>query len=370
MDTVCEYNKCVGCYACKDLCPKKAIEIQDSCSEINAKINPDLCVKCGLCYTVCQINYPIEKTKPLNWFQGWSNDDKVRANSSSGGLAAELSRYIIKEGGLVCSCAFTNGKFGFKFAKSVDDLKGFSGSKYVKSIPEGVHKQVRTMLSRGQTILFIGLPCQCASLKKTTKDIKNGNLYLVDLICHGTPSSKILDLFLSQYDISLNSLKEISFRKNGNYTIKANGKNLVKSGMMDPYSIAFFNSLSFTENCYECKYADNKRISDLTIGDSWGSELSEEAKKGISLILCNSEKGEYLLRHANICIKEVDVKKAINSNPQLMGASVAPIKRKLFFKGISEELKFNVLVRKYCTKKWFKQIVKGQLIKFHLLKSK
>ena len=30
MKTVCELNKCVGCHACKDLCPKDAIQIVDS----------------------------------------------------------------------------------------------------------------------------------------------------------------------------------------------------------------------------------------------------------------------------------------------------------------------------------------------------
>ena len=38
----------------------------------------------------------------------------------------------------------------------------------------------------------------------------------------------------------------------------------------------FIYSLFHTENCYECHYADTQRISDITIGDSWGSELSED----------------------------------------------------------------------------------------------
>jgi len=45
---------------------------------------------------------------------------------------------------------------------------------------------------------------------------------------------------------------------------------------LDKYSMEFIYSLFHTENCYECHYADTQRISDITIGDSWGSELSED----------------------------------------------------------------------------------------------
>ena len=46
--------------------------------------------------------------------------------------------------------------------------------------------------------------------------------------------------------------------------------------------MAFLSSLTYTENCYSCKYAQKKRISDITIGDAWGSDLAdEEIKNGI-----------------------------------------------------------------------------------------
>ena len=56
--------------------------------------------------------------------------------------------------------------------------------------------------------------------------------------------------------------------------------------------ISFLTALSDTENCYSCKDAQEKRPGDITLGDSWGTELPEnEWKKGISLILCQTEKG-------------------------------------------------------------------------------
>lgn len=41
----------------------------------------------------------------------------------------------------------------------------------------------------------------------------------------------------------------------------------------------FLGGLFYTENCYECKYAQLNRVSDITIGDSWGSELPTEEQK-------------------------------------------------------------------------------------------
>ena len=93
---------------------------------MNAVIDEKSCIDCKICDKVCQINYPLEKKSQVAWFQGWSNDDKIREKSSSGGLAAELSKTVINDGGCVCSCKFENGDFIFKFAESVEELNGLA----------------------------------------------------------------------------------------------------------------------------------------------------------------------------------------------------------------------------------------------------
>ena len=136
---------------------------------------------------------------------------------------------------------------------------------------------------------------------------------------------------------------------------------------MDCYSIAFLNGLIYTENCYTCVYADSKRVTDITIGDSWGTELPESGK-GVSLILCNTERGEKLVKKSNVYLTDVDTEKAIASNPQLRAATVMPEKREEFFKGYKEGKNFNFLVMKCCTKKWFRQFIKRQLIRVKIVK--
>lgn len=52
-------------------------------------------------------------------------------------------------------------------------------------------------------------------------------------------------------------------------------------GTQDMYTHAFLASLDYTENCYTCKYAKLERVADVTLGDSWGSNLSVAEQKKV-----------------------------------------------------------------------------------------
>lgn len=368
MKTVCEINKCAGCMACIDICPKEAIKIKDDLSVYNAMIQEDKCIDCNACHQVCPSNHLVKLMQPVKWYQGWSIDSDIRKKCSSGGLATAISVAFIENNGIVCSCTFKNGEFIFEFAENKDDVKKFIGSKYVKSNPVGVYKMIRDRLKNGQKILFIGLPCQVSAMRNFVGKQFAENLYTADLICHGTPSPKLLALFLKQYGYTLSDLKDIQFRVKSKYMIYSNCKGIITNGVSDKYSIAFLHSLIYTENCYSCLYARKERISDLTLGDSWGSEITiEEQKKGISLILSQTEKGDELLKMADIHLETVDIDKAIANNHQLEYPPIMPNGREQFFKGLNKK-KFNSLVFRQCPKQCIRQNVKKILIKLQILK--
>ena len=52
MSTVCKINECTGCMACIDICPKKAIKIDDERHAYNARIDDDKCIQCNLCHKI------------------------------------------------------------------------------------------------------------------------------------------------------------------------------------------------------------------------------------------------------------------------------------------------------------------------------
>ena len=358
MKTVCQQDLCAGCMACVDICPKEAIHIE-GCKAYNAVIDPSLCVDCNACRRVCQQNTPPAFHTPIFWKEGWAAEESVRSAGSSGGAAGALTATFLEQGGAVCSCVFADGRFGFRIARTPEESSGFSGSKYVKSDPSGVYPRIKALLQSGTPVLFIGLPCQCAAVQKYTP---SELLYTVDLICHGTPAPEVLEQYLRCKGTDMKGLTLPTFRKKQRFALADNHKPFAPGHTRDPYTLAFLNSISYTENCYRCSYARSERVSDLTLGDSWGSKLpAEEAAKGISLILCQTEKGARLLASSRIILFDADPEVASENNHQLRHPSSAPAGRNDFFEALEQNRSFDELVRKHLPKQYFRQKAKGFL---------
>lgn len=363
--TVCTLNQCVGCMACVDMCPKGAISIADTRQAYNAVINEDLCVNCGICTKVCQNNKKITLNHPQSWYQGWIDDESLRKKSSSGGAARAISQQFISQSGVVISCCFKNGVFGFEMAENTENLGKFTGSKYVKSNPSGVYKKVQKLLKDGRNVLFIGLPCQVGALKTVIGD--NERLYTIDLICHGTPSPEFLRDYLSLHKIDLDEIDSISFRYKDVFGLEQDGISLSQPGSCDNYLLAFLCGLDYTDNCYECKYAGINRGSDITIGDSWESDLSaEEQQRGISIMLCQTQKGEQLLKNSQMKLFPVDLQHAVSVNDQLREPSKKTRKHDIFFEKYSKK-GFNCATFYSLPFKCLKQRVKAILLKAKIL---
>ena len=368
MKTVCAQDMCCGCMACFETCHKGAIDIVDSLRAFNAMKN-DNCVECGLCERVCPQNNPPISLEPIAWNQGWANEDHIRTKASSGGYASAISYAFVRQGGIVCSCKFESGGFGFKYAKTIDELKGFEGSKYVKSNPKNIYVRLVHLLKDGKRVLFIGLPCQVAGVKNYVGKKLLDNLYTIDLICHGTPSPQVLEKFFNDHSTSLNDISSISFRHKARFAVYKNHKSMVPRGNVDSYTIAFHHGYSYTNNCYECQYAKKTRVSDVTLGDAWGTQLSKLSfRKGVSLALCQTEKGIVLLNMADIEAYDINLDDAIHHNAQLNAPSPRPHNWEAFFNDMKKGVSFDRLVRKYMLKAYLRQVIKYICIKLHIIR--
>lgn len=110
------------------------------------------------------------------------------------------------------------------------------------------------------------------------------------------------------------------------------------------------------------------RVSDITLGDSWGSNLDiQEQRKGVSLILNQTLKGKELLEQSELELMDVELNRAIEHNHQLKHPSIKPNTRKIFFDEIKNGKNFNAIVRKLYPKQSAKQIVKMLLIKAKIM---
>lgn len=363
MNTVCEINRCNGCMACIEKCPKKCISIKDNIFSYNAVKDDSICVNCGICEKVCPRNKKLKKQKPREWYQGWA-DDQIRKSSSSGGAAASIIRSFINDGGYVASCLFKNGQFLFEITNDLDRAKRFAGSKYVKSNPIGIYKVVEERLKTDR-VLFVGLPCQVAGLKNYLKN--DENLFTVDLICHGTPSPLLLEKFLKEHGIDIREVTDLKFRDSISMGLVKNGKKICPEGA-DDYLLTFLDAVDYTENCYHCEYATFERVGDITLGDSWGTEYRDEEKNGVSLVLINSAKGNELLKDIGMKLMDVDIKKAVAENHQLRHPSVLKPEREKFLGMLISGKSFSYATYVLYKKTVLKRRVKKVLFKLHLWK--
>lgn len=229
---------------------------------------------------------------------------------------------------------------------------------------------MRKALVEGKKVLFVGLPCQISSARNFMGESLSENFFAIDLICHGTPSPEILNKFFLQYRSSLSSFSSVSFRQKKNFKEREEARiTFASPGTMDGFSIAFLEGAIYTENCYNCRYATNARVGDLTLGDSWGSVLPGNLReKGISLAICQNQKGIQLLEQSDIWVEAVDVEKAILSNGQLRHPPTLPEQRIKIMRALETDKPFNAAIKHSFPKQYVKQRFKALLIRLGLKK--
>lgn len=364
MNTVCDLDTCTGCMACVNICPKQAISIVDSLETLNAQINPEKCIDCGLCGKYCPNLHPMQLQHPVFWKQGWA-EENIRRNSSSGGAAAAITRTFLQSGGYVASCLFENGRFGFAVTNDPEKARRFAGSKYVKSDPGLIYQEIKRLLQKGEKVLFIGLPCQAAAVKSICGD--HNGLYTADLICHGTPSVRLLRQFLTELGFCWEEIADIQFRDGHYFGVTPNRVRLTPRRVQDSYLRVFLNSVDYTDNCYSCRYAALERVADITLGDAWG-QLSETVSGGVSLVLCQTEKGIALVEDAGLQLQEVDLEKAVAANHQLSHPSIKHPGSERFFKLLKAGHSIRYATTAILPKESMKQCLKAGLIRMKLLK--
>lgn len=341
---ICEKEKCTGCFACYNICPKKAITMkEDSNGSIYPEVDTEKCINCRLCNTVCpQINNNIEFRTPIAAYALYYKNNKKRSESSSGGAASLFSEEILKNGGIVYGASNLFGKKQFSFVRvdKIEDLFKVKGSKYVHCYINDTYSEIKKDLINNKMVLFIATPCQIAGLKSfLQKDFEN--LICVDIVCHGVPNQQLLFDEFKMLKLRINDIYSVSFRddKFFNLTIKDKNNKMIFTEPSDlvPYYDMFLKGISYRENCYECKYAKNIRISDITIGDFWGlaknSKIYDDEKKGISLVMPITNKGMKLIKKIedNCYIDERTTDEAYRNNGQLNHPMKKNDKHDIFF---------------------------------------
>jgi len=305
--------QCFGCSVCADICPVNCIEmIFDFEGFLYPKVDDEKCIDCGKCISACPALNSSRKTQPVNppnFNYGYINDDRSRHQSSSGGIFSLLANHTLSQGGVVYGAMYDFEHMSVIHARaaSESEIQPMRKSKYVQSDSDTIYSHVKQDLNAGKPVLFTGTPCQVEGLNLFLgKEFEN--LLTCDIICHGVPSP---GLFKSHFTLIKNQTKtpvtNIDFRTkakgwgsflNFYLMIKTETKQRLIYAPLDAFYALFLANLSLRPVCYQCKFANLDRKSDLTIGDYWSvKQHSPELfdGKGTSLILVNSKKGEKTL---------------------------------------------------------------------------
>lgn len=359
---VIDKSKCTGCMACKNACPRNAIQIieDEKTGFLYPKINKEYCINCGICKRVCPVENKLEENlNEIEVYACKNKDEEIRIKSSSGGIFTLIANYILDNNGVVFGVKFNeNFEVEHDYTESKEGLEKFRGSKYLQSKIGDSYKKVKKFLEEGRKVLFTGTPCQVEGLLSfLRKDYEN--LYTQDIICHGVPSPKVWRKYL-EYKKHQNKeeLTKVNFRRKdirgwSSYHISLKFKEKEENIFYvdDPYMKLFLKNFDLRDTCYNCNFKKEKRKSDITVADFWGinnvrPEMNDE--KGTSAILINSQKGKILFDNIKKYIEytKENVEDIKRYNPSFIKSVHYNEKRLEFFDDLEKE-EFEELIKKY-----------------------
>ena len=302
---IVDVKDCTGCSACLNSCPVGCIVMSaDEQGFRYPKIDRSSCINCGQCEGVCPVRNLADNNHTESLFYGCKHvDDDVRRHSSSGGFFYELARSVILSGGTVFGAAFADDfhKVVHIQASTLDALELIRVSKYVQSETESSYPLAKEALGQGKTVLFSGTPCQIAGIKSYIGQVPD-NLILAEVVCHGVPSQRVWDIYLSGLEKEQGcKVKSVSFRdksktwrKSDFLVLFEDGTELRQPNSENPYMRAFLKNLSLRPSCSNCRFKRFSSGADITMGDFWGStELGDSFNDDIciSVVALNTQRG-------------------------------------------------------------------------------
>lgn len=280
----------------------------------------------------------LEEFKNIKSYLCYTTDKNI-VQSSSGGVAMLLYKYIISVGGIAFGVKYSQDYKSavWDYACNEEDLWKFAGSKYIetqKLINLSSHKKyiwetVADNLEKGIPVLFVGLGCDVGVLKAYLRKNKvdDENLYAIDLICHGPTKTIVQEKYIENLEKRYKSTVaffSVKYKLKGwtpsyIYAEMKNGKKHKEKFDRSDYRYAFDHL--YKSGCLNCHYKGKNHISDLTIGDFWGmsKKMGNYNPDGCSVIFVNNNKGKELIAKLevmnNVFIDEADTIFAIKNNP-------------------------------------------------------
>ncbi len=314
----------------------------------------NVCLQCSgakNCLAVCpsyNVNYEeLAKSskndflgKIENVYNGYSNNNNTRLNSSSGGFIRELATELLnkKEIDGVISIVHDSG---LNYTpKIITDISKMPNSIYHNINYENAIELLKNNVGK---YLLIGLPCQITSIeqllnKKKFSYLKDRIYTKVALICGYTFERTNMEFFAKLNDFDM---QEMNYREKGRYrkTRMSNKSNSILFDVYNPSTIQerINNSVMFDKwmpqkHCLYC--VDHiGYCADIVVGDAWQSRY-ENDEIGTNIIISRTPSGDNIIKNLDTIlledgnISEIEESQHLYSKPHL-GLSIA---KENFFK--------------------------------------
>lgn len=295
---------CSGCGGCAAVCPKGAVRIQrKETGFLEAVVDGQLCVDCGLCLRVC--HRFTEPTGGISLYDAklyalQSADGGTVRTCSSGGIAHELAVQTLARGGKAVGAVYdlTSNTVRHAMVADPEGIALLDGSKYLQSDP-AVFRAVLETAEQVPCAVF-GTPCQIAALDAAAKlrGVRE-NLLLAEIFCHGVPSYLLWEETLKKVKNKLGTdrFEQVLFRYKKDdwhsYCLKitAGSKTYYGKRETELFWQVFFENVLLGDACQVCRARRTESFADLRLGDYWGSRFQHRSD-GVSAVFACTPRGE------------------------------------------------------------------------------
>jgi len=322
LEDIVKNGLCIGCGLCQSITGKDSIEILMSSKgrlepkEVK-KISSDTFNKIlNVCPGIIVEGLPKEQVDikakhDLVWgyylslCYAWSTDDKIRFESSTGGLLNGLSLYLLKSKKIkfiIHTVADPKKPMRSisKFSYNRDDLLNCeSCSRYGPASPLDKFHEA---LNLNELFAFVGKPCDIGAIRQLSKTDERVNKlckYLLTLACGGSTEFTKSQDFIESFKVKEEELSIFRYRGYGNpgrMYIKA------KDGREhDRLYNSFWGEESTWRVHFRCKICPDAigESSDIAALDTWRGGSPKGEDEGFNAAIVRTKKGLDLLNEAS-----------------------------------------------------------------------
>lgn len=295
---------CSGCGACSAVCQVDAIRMVGNSEGFTVpNVDAEKCVRCGRCEQVCPVLHaPSKYDDGLHGLVARRRVGDMRSKSSSGGIFLALAERFVADGGVVYGASFSDD---FRSVRHVRversfDLEKLARSKYAQSVCEKrLYRQIAKDAREGRKVLFSGMPCQVAGVKRYLGVADN--VFFVDLICNSVPSPFLFAKFSDLMHHKCGIDRALAFKMRADDGFRPflfqleNKKGRWKRfpALTRLYVHLWMGGFANRQSCENCM-SKGRSGSDLTIGDAWGVQqyfAERDDGRGLSSVIVNTPRG-------------------------------------------------------------------------------